>query len=1213
MTNRDEAKPKKDAESEEAPEKGPVSYSELFRYASRRDKFYIACGFGLAIIAGAVLPLTSVAEGLFSNIYLTNKEHVGNKTLLANGLYIAAAFLGLGLFLFVTCYLQHYLFSAASRSMVQRIRKEFVKAVLRQNAVWFEKNNAGMITTQLTENITQIEDGIGDKMGMLARGITTFVASAAVAFTYSWRITLISIGVGPVSTVTMVLMAWLSSASMKKSIVVSAEAGCVAEEAIMNAKTIAACNGQDYMVKKYEKKRKDNLPYALQYSFISGFFEGFTYFQFYLFYSAAYLYGVISYYNGITTQPGAIFISTGAVMMGSYLFSLLGPHLMAISKARIAAAIIYETIEKGEENAREEGEEITDCEGCVEFRDVHFKYPTRESPILQGISWRAEPGETIAFVGKSGCGKSTCIGILTRLYDCDNACVFIDGRDIRTLKRNKLRKLIGIVQQEPCLFNGTIRENIELGRSINEDDIEEAARIANAHDFIMKLEQGYNTVIGAGGIELSGGQKQRLAIARALATRPKILLLDEATSALDSESEKVVQHALNRAAHGRTTIVIAHRLSTLKDVERIYAISEGRVVEQGTHFELLEKGGLYSTLAKAQEVGVDISGKRRASVESTEPPKRSASLERRGMRASGVSRRSLTTKATQQIETAEEIIEKKSLAGGILRVYLTCFRSRPVFWICLVTGILRGMEMPFAAFFTGFVYQALDLTKETYVPTMWIAIGVFLGLGVYSWVFLASSVAFGGWTGELVTSELCVGVLKSLLSQDAAFFDRPRRSNAACVAELTSKAQDIQACLDYRFMLMLNNLVAVIFCVVLSLTACWPSGLANLIMIATFTVGMWVAANIVSTNLAKKSEQDKATELSIEIFEHAQTIQVLAAEPFFVEKFEHYQNALKGQEKKTAIYRAVQFALTQGYVYISSMTTYGFGALMIYLGQLEAVRVVVSATSATFAGWAVILASEAFGDFARSHVAAQALYKLMDCYKEDKCHAKPAIEGSAKLEKVNFCYPSRPEVKVARNLNLIAGNGQTIALVGASGCGKSTVVQLLERFYSPNTGVICPFFFVFATLILETMFGDILAQTYHHISIKSGAVATENKIDDHNIDNINRAHLRNSIGLVGQEPILFKGTIIENVSLGVEGVTIEDIRRACRQANAANFIEAFPEGYDTDVGEKGGNLSGGQKQRIAIARALIRNPKFLLLDEATSALDTESEKVTIKL
>ncbi|RCN52951.1 hypothetical protein ANCCAN_00946 [Ancylostoma caninum] len=211
MTDGEEAKPGGHKTLEEVPEKQPVSYLELFRYATGRDKFYIASGFGLAIIAGAVLPLTSVAEGLFSNIYLTNGDHIGNKTLLANALYIAAAFLGLGLFLFVTCYLQHYLFSAASRSIVQRIRKEFVKAVLRQKAVWFEENHAGMITTQLTENITQIEDGIGDKMGMLARGITTFVVSAAVAFSYSWRITLICVGVGPVSTATMMLMAWFDA------------------------------------------------------------------------------------------------------------------------------------------------------------------------------------------------------------------------------------------------------------------------------------------------------------------------------------------------------------------------------------------------------------------------------------------------------------------------------------------------------------------------------------------------------------------------------------------------------------------------------------------------------------------------------------------------------------------------------------------------------------------------------------------------------------------------------------------------------------------------------------------------------------------------------------------------------------------------------------------------------------------------------------------
>ncbi|KHJ85861.1 ABC transporter, ATP-binding protein, partial [Oesophagostomum dentatum] len=280
--------------------------------------------------------------------------------------------------------------------------------------------------------------------------------------------------------------------------------------------------------------------------------------------------------------------------------------MMAIMKARIAAAIIYETIDQSQQAATDKGEEMLTCNGRLEFKDVHFRYPTRETPILKGLSWHAEPGETIAFVGKSGCGKSTSIGLLTRLYDCDKGVMTLDGRNIRALKLSHLRKLIGIVQQEPCLFNGTIRENIVLGRNISDEKAEEAARIANAHDFIMKLEKGYDTIIGTGGIALSGGQKQRLAIARAVAGEPKILLLDEATSALDSESEKIVQLALNRASVGRTTIVIAHRLSTLKDVQRIYAIEDGRVVQVGTHFELLSADGLYSNLARAQEVGLGL-------------------------------------------------------------------------------------------------------------------------------------------------------------------------------------------------------------------------------------------------------------------------------------------------------------------------------------------------------------------------------------------------------------------------------------------------------------------------------------------------------------------------------------------------------------------------------------------------------------------------------
>ncbi|VDM66123.1 unnamed protein product, partial [Strongylus vulgaris] len=408
-----------------------------------------------------------------------------------------------------------------------------------------------------------------------------------------------------------------------------------------------------------------------------------------------------------------------------------------------------------------------------------------------------------------------------------------------------------------------------------------------------------------------------------------------------------------------------------------------------THFELLQKGGLYSKLAKAQEVGIDVNEKGPAAKVVTVEPTRVDSLTRHELRTSALSRRSHTSLAAQQIEATKEILNnEKSRGGGILRVYVSSVK-RPVFWICLVTGILRGFEMPLASFFTGFTYRALDQTKETYVPIMWVAVAVLIALGFYSWIFMGSSIAFGGWTGEVVTTDMCVAVMRSLLSQDADFFDKPDRSNAACVAELASKAQDIQACLDYRFMLMLNNLVALVACVALTFVACWPSGIANFIMIILVIIGLWVAASIVSKNIARKSEMDKTTELSIEVFEHAQTIQLLTAEDYFVKKFENAQNAVKKQEKRTAIYKAVQFALTQSYIYFSAVTTYGFGALMIYLGHIEAVDAVVAATSATMAGWAVIMASEAFGDFARSHVAAQALYALGDCFKKDERGEEP--------------------------------------------------------------------------------------------------------------------------------------------------------------------------------------------------------------------------------
>jgi ATP-binding cassette, subfamily B (MDR/TAP), member 1 len=254
-----------------------------------------------------------------------------------------------------------------------------------------------------------------------------------------------------------------------------------------------------------------------------------------------------------------------------------------------------------------DGAKVEAVEGTIEFRDVHFRYPTRpEQPVLRGLNLTVKPGQYVALVGASGCGKSTTIALLERFYDPLVGGIYVDGKEISSLNLIEYRSFLALVSQEPTLYQGTIRENVLLGtdrESVPESAIEFACKEANIYDFIMSLPDGFNTIVGSKGSMLSGGQKQRVAIARALLRDPKILLLDEATSALDSESEHVVQAALDAAAKGRTTIAVAHRLSTIQKADVIYVFDQGKIVESGTHAELMKIGGRYSELVNLQSLG----------------------------------------------------------------------------------------------------------------------------------------------------------------------------------------------------------------------------------------------------------------------------------------------------------------------------------------------------------------------------------------------------------------------------------------------------------------------------------------------------------------------------------------------------------------------------------------------------------------------------------
>jgi len=391
-----------------------------------------------------------------------------------------------------------------------------------------------------------------------------------------------------------------------------AAAGTVAEEVISAIRTVFAFGGEAKEVERYERNLFPAMRSGIRRNFITGLGNGIMWACVYSGFALGLWYGikmVLDSRADMTNEYtiGSIVIVFWCVSGSGWNIGNAAPHFEAIQMARGTAATVFDIIERKPtiDSSSESGDKVKNLEANIEFRDVHFSYPMRsEVKILNGFNLKIRSGETVALVGPSGCGKSTIIQLIQRFYDPVFGKVLIDGTDIKDLNLGWIREQIGVVGQEPVLFDTTIAENIILGsnqKSVDQKDIEFSAIEANAHEFISKLPEKYETYVGDRGAQLSGGQKQRIAIARALIGKPKILLLDEATSALDLQSESLVQTALDRASKGRTTIIVAHRLSTIINSDRIFFIQDGQVMECGSHSELMAKKGLYYNLVVAQQ------------------------------------------------------------------------------------------------------------------------------------------------------------------------------------------------------------------------------------------------------------------------------------------------------------------------------------------------------------------------------------------------------------------------------------------------------------------------------------------------------------------------------------------------------------------------------------------------------------------------------------
>lgn len=899
-----------------------------------------------------------------------------------------------------------------------------------------------------------------------------------------------------------------------------------------------------------------------------------------------------------------LFVAFFSVMIGAMSLGQAAPAFSAFSVAMGAAPRVYEIIDRKSaiDPLSDDGDQPSSVNGSLLFKNVTFNYKSREEadadPVLRGLDLELKAGTTHALVGPSGCGKSSTMSLLLRFYDPRSGQVSLDGNDLRSLNVRWLRSQMGYVGQMPTLFRATIRENIAFGAAIDlessatkqedvtEEQIIAAAKLANAHGFITKLPEGYDTLLGERGAMLSGGQKQRICIARAVVRDPKILLLDEATSALDAQSERSVQEALEQASKGRTTVIIAHRLSTVRNADTISVFKEGRIVEAGTHADLMSRPtSAYKDLVKLQEVKAEEA--RKISEAENEELAAGAGFDLQGAAKAAQSTSYDATKtAGDSLDAPDgEEGEKEEEPDVDKDVFVRAFkfnRDQAFFIVIGMFGaMLNGATWPVSALLFSEVTAVLsEPNNEDDVrryALLYIAVGVAALVGS---VLHHSAL---GISGEKLTLKMRSRAFRAMMRQEMAYFDQSENRPGALTTRLATEATLVRGITGDTFGAIGLAVATIGVGLIISFVGCWRVALVVLALLPGMVVGAAMDQKMMAGFDANvKKDYAEGGAIASEAVDNIRTVTGLGIQTRFKQLYEKSLERPLQVGKRSSLVTAIGFGIAEASIFGLWAVAFWVGSKFIEQGQCDFLGLMKGVTGLLFAGFSLGNVAMFMPDVAASKVAATKIFRLLDRQssidpESDSGDHIDGIEGRVAVKDAVFEYPSRPDVAVLRKLSLAVEPGKTLALVGKSGCGKSTVVGLLERFYDVREGSV-----------------SIDGKDVRGLEVQSG---------------------RASSGLVQQEPDLFNRTVRENIAYGLlrgqDGVPISDaqIHEAARAANCHDFVQDLPRGYDTVVGERGSALSGGQRQRVAIARSLVREPRILLLDEATSALDAKSEQV----